>query len=139
MNMTMDSPFDKYVLLQFKDGLREMQDKLHQVIEKAEKEIKDLADLGPQDTVDVSCFNSSKESIFADSSRNRNQLRQVQRALERLRNGSFGICATCEEAIGLKRLQAVPWANHCLHCQQQFELGTTGRQQAFHSQERATA
>jgi DnaK suppressor protein len=139
MNMTMDSPFDKYVLLQFKDGLREMQDKLHQVIEKAEKEIKDLADLGPQDAVDVSCFNSSKESIFADSSRNRNQLRQVQRALERLRNGSFGICATCEEAISLKRLQAVPWANHCIQCQEQFELGTTGRQHELHSQENATA
>jgi DnaK suppressor protein len=139
MNMTTNSPFDKNVLLQFKDGLGEMQDQLHQAIEKAEKEIKDLADQGPLDTVDVSCFNSSKESIFADTSRNRNQLRQVQRALARLRNGSFGICAICEEPIGLKRLQAVPCANHCIQCQEQFELGTAGSQHQFHSQERATA
>ena len=136
--MTINSPSDKYVLLQLEDGLREMQDKLQQVIEKAEKEVKEFADLGPLDAVDVSCFNSSRESIFADSSRNRNQLRQVQRALQRLRNGSFGICTTCEEAIGLKRLQAVPWTNHCIQCQEQFELGTTGRQHESLPREGAT-
>ena len=136
--MAINSPSDKCVLLQLEDGLREMQDKLQQVIEKAEKEVKEFADLGPLDAVDVSCFNSSRESIFADSSRNRNQLRQVQRALQRLRNGSFGICTTCEEAIGLKRLQAVPWTNHCIQCQEQFELGTTGRQHESLPREGAT-
>lgn len=87
--MTSQFPFDSPVLLQFKSGLRELQYKLQQLIEKAEKEIREFADLGHQDAVDVSCFNSSKESMFADSSRNRNQLRLVQRALERIRDGSF--------------------------------------------------
>ncbi len=119
--MTFQFPFDSPVLLQFKSGLRELQNKLQELIEKAEKEIREFADLGHQDAVDVSCFNSSKESMFADSSRNRNQLRLVQRALERIRDGSFGICASCEGAIGLKRLQAVPWTRHCIQCQEQFE------------------
>jgi DnaK suppressor protein len=122
-NMTPQLPFDSFVLLQFKTGLRELQNKLQQLIEKTEKEIRELADLGPLDAVDVSCFHSSKESMFADSSRNRNQLRLVQRALERIRDGSFGLCSACEEAIGLKRLQAVPWTRHCIQCQEQFEHG----------------
>jgi hypothetical protein len=33
----------------------------------------------------------------------------------------FGVCAACEDLIGLKRLQAVPWARHCLDCQERFE------------------
>ena len=121
--MTPQLPFDSFVLLQFKTGLFELQNKLQQLIEKTEKEIRELADLGPLDAVDVSCFHSSKESMFADSSRNRNQLRLVQRARERIRDGSFGICSACEEGIGLKRLQAVPWTRHCIQCQEQFERG----------------
>jgi DnaK suppressor protein len=120
-NMTPQLPFDSFALLQFTTGLRELQNKLQQLIEKTEKEIRELADLGPLDAVDVSCLHSSKESMFADSSRSRNQLRLVQRALERIRDGSFGICSACEEAIGLKRLQAVPWTRHCIQCQEQFE------------------
>ncbi|HKN16129.1 MAG TPA: TraR/DksA family transcriptional regulator [Candidatus Sulfotelmatobacter sp.] len=121
--MSPQFPFDSPILLQFNSGLRELQNKLQELIEKAEKEIREFADLGPQDAVDISCFNSSKESMFADSSRNRNQLRLVQRALERIRDGSFGICASCEGAIGLERLQAVPWTRHCIQCQEQFEHG----------------
>jgi DnaK suppressor protein len=124
--MTIQSTLDKYVLLQFKNGLRELQQRLQEVIDKAEKEIRELADLGPLDAVDVSCFNYSKESMVAESSRNRSQLRRVQRALKRIQDGSFGNCAACEESIGLKRLQAVPWADHCIQCQEQFELGRAG-------------
>jgi DnaK suppressor protein len=119
--MTPELPLDSPVLLQCKTGLHELQNNLQQLIEKAEKEIREFADLGPLDTVDVSCFNSSKESLFADSSRNRSQLRLVQRALKRIRDGSFGVCAACEGTIGLKRLQAIPWARHCIDCQEQFE------------------
>jgi DnaK suppressor protein len=121
--MTPQLPFDSPVLLQFTTGLHELQNKLQQLIERTETEIRELAELGPLDAVDVSCFHSSKESMFADSSRNRNQLRLVQRALERIRDGSFGVCTTCEGAIGLKRLQAVPWTKHCIQCQEQFERG----------------
>jgi DnaK suppressor protein len=61
--------------------------------------------------------------MFAESSRNRAQLRRVQRALERIEDGSFGICAACEESISLKRLEALRWADHCIQCQDQLEMG----------------
>lgn len=123
MNTTSHSPFDRYLLLQFKSGLRERQRELQQIIEKAEQEIRALANLGPLDAVDVSCGNSSKESMFDYSIQNRSQLRLVELALERIRSGNFGTCAACEGSIGLKRLQAVPWASHCIRCQQRFEYG----------------
>jgi DnaK suppressor protein len=66
------------------------------------------------------CGNSFKESMFARRLI-RKQLHLVALPLVRIRNGEFGICAACESVIGLKRLQAVPWARHCIRCQERFE------------------
>ena len=47
--------------------------------------------------------------------------REIRTALERIDNGGFGICLNCEEAIGPKRLAAVPWAALCIVCQEVAE------------------
>jgi DnaK suppressor protein len=47
--------------------------------------------------------------------------REIRAALERIDNGGFGICLNCEEAIGPKRLAAVPWAALCIVCQEVAE------------------
>ena len=117
---------DKNLLLQFRNGLQEQQRELLQTIEKAETEIRDFAGPAPLDAIDLSCFTASKESLFARASRSRGRLRLIQRALERITDGSFGICIDCDAAIGLKRLQAVPWASHCIHCQEQAEVAKMG-------------
>jgi DnaK suppressor protein len=111
-------PLDKHLLLQFRNGLQEQRRELLQTMVKAETEIRDFAGPAPLDTIDLSCFTASKESLFVRASRGRGRLRLIQRALERITDGSFGICMDCEGPIGLKRLQAVPWASHCIHCQE---------------------
>jgi DnaK suppressor protein len=45
-------------------------------------------------------------------------LRRVTAALARIDDGRFGRCLLCEEEIPEKRLQAVPWAAHCVSCQE---------------------
>ena len=114
--------FDKHLLLQFKRGLREQQGELLHRIAKTEKEIQEFASPIPLDAIDLSCFTASKEFLFARASQDRGRLRLIQRALERINDGSFGICAECEDPFGLKRLQAVPWAGHCIQCQEQAEV-----------------
>src|SRR5579864_312463 len=99
MNMTTQSSFDRHVLLQFKARLLEQRRELQHAIEIASKEIRELSDPVPRDAVDVSCFHSSKESMFARSSQNRRELRLVELALGRIGNGSFGRCAACEGPI----------------------------------------
>src|SRR5437763_12774706 len=49
-------------------------------------------------------------------------LQQVGAALSRLEGGSYGICLRCEEAIGQKRLDALPWAPFCVECQEGVDL-----------------
>jgi DnaK suppressor protein len=113
---------DKHLLLQFKSGLREQQRELLHTIENAEKDIRDFSAPVPLDPIDLSCYSASKESLFARASQDRGRLRLIQQALERINDGSFGICAGCEGPIGLKRLQALPWASHCIQCQEQAEV-----------------
>jgi DnaK suppressor protein len=121
MDMTSNSSLDSHVLLLFRSTLEEQQRELCQAIEKAERDVRALSDAGPADPADISCGNSFKESMFENLSQIWRQLRLVEYALERIRIGEFGICASCDEVIGLKRLQAVPWAKHCLECQKRVE------------------
>ena len=44
------------------------------------------------------------------------QLREVESALGRINSGEYGACADCGQSISSKRLQALPWATHCVDC-----------------------
>ncbi len=46
----------------------------------------------------------------------REELIQVQHAIQRIENGSYGICAKCEEEISADRLKAIPYATLCFNC-----------------------
>jgi DnaK suppressor protein len=48
------------------------------------------------------------------------KLKKIRAGLERLQTGEFGICQICEESIPRRRLLAIPWADHCVPCQEQL-------------------
>jgi DnaK suppressor protein len=48
------------------------------------------------------------------------QLKLVEAALTRLESGCYGTCLRCEGSISPKRLRAVPWARHCIPCEEQI-------------------
>ncbi len=47
--------------------------------------------------------------------------RAVSAALGRIADKTYGICTACEEPINERRLAALPWAEHCIVCQQREE------------------
>jgi len=51
--------------------------------------------------------------------------REVRTALHKIDDGSYGICEECEEPIAPRRLDALPFAKLCVHCQQQAESYTS--------------
>jgi DnaK suppressor protein len=44
------------------------------------------------------------------------KLRDVERALAKLDEGTYGVCDSCGESIGTERLGAIPWATRCVRC-----------------------
>ncbi|MBV9085193.1 MAG: TraR/DksA family transcriptional regulator [Acidobacteriaceae bacterium] len=54
--------------------------------------------------------------------------RRLRSAIERIEEGSYGICLECEEEIASKRLKAIPWAELCISCQERADSTPTRRQ-----------
>lgn len=54
------------------------------------------------------------------------EMRDVEAALERIKQGTFGICADCNEAIALERLEIFPTAKRCIRCQARREQRRRG-------------
>ena len=54
------------------------------------------------------------------------ELSEVEAALNRIADGSYGTCSDCGEPIGLPRLNAQPTADRCIACQERLE-GRSGR------------
>ncbi|MBI4464911.1 MAG: TraR/DksA C4-type zinc finger protein [Acidobacteria bacterium] len=51
-------------------------------------------------------------------------LREVEGALERLREGTYGTCQDCGMPMSRKRLEALPWACYCVTCQERRQSGS---------------
>jgi RNA polymerase-binding transcription factor len=66
-------------------------------------------------------------------------IRQLRTAINRVNNGSYGVCLECEEEIAEKRLKAVPWAERCIACQETVERLTAHGKRAVAFEEGAEA
>lgn len=58
---------------------------------------------------------------LAEIDRDLEELRQIEAALARMREGSYGDCGECGQAIELGRLELTPFANRCFDCQSVYE------------------
>ena len=52
-------------------------------------------------------------------------LEQIEEALARIRQRTFGICEECEGVISKKRLEAIPFAALCIRCAEKQEQGSS--------------
>ena len=65
------------------------------------------------------------EVVDALGNEARLELSQVARALEQIKNETYGICVSCSETIPLARLEAQPFADRCIRCATAEEAGDT--------------
>jgi RNA polymerase-binding protein DksA len=76
---------------------------------------------GSQAAAATHVFEQQRDLALRD--RNERQLAEIGAALERLEVGTYGTCLRCHRPVGDERLEALPWATHCIDCQR--ELGRT--------------
>jgi DnaK suppressor protein len=63
----------------------------------------------------------NREVAISNLDRESKLLKNVQAALTRLADNTFGLCLHCEEPIPEKRLKAIPWAAYCVSCQETID------------------
>ncbi len=63
----------------------------------------------------------NREVAIRNLDRESKLLKEVEAALNRVQEGTFGVCLRCEEEIPEKRLKALPWAAYCVPCQEHVD------------------
>ncbi len=78
---------------------------------------------GAPDIADRASSAFQREFSFSLSENETKLLRLIDEALARLDNGRYGLCVHCDQPIELPRLKAIPWARHCIACQELQDRG----------------
>jgi DnaK suppressor protein len=69
---------------------------------------------GSQAAAASQVFSQQRDLALRD--RSRLELSRVEAALRSIDDGTYGTCANCGNPIGPERLEAIPWAAHCIEC-----------------------
>jgi DnaK suppressor protein len=114
---------DKKRLEYYKKKLLNRRDELVKTITRTEEEGRQADDDPTVDLADKAANSYTKEFLFGQTNTDRAILNMIDEALKRIRNEEYGTCANCQEEMQQKRLEAVPWAKHCITCQEKKEQG----------------
>lgn len=120
-----EKPWTKEELDKVEAHLREDVVRLVPEVNVADAELHDLmvdaGDGAGADQADVGSSSFERDQGLTIAKNAREMLEQSQHALERIADGSYGVCETCGEPIGKKRLMAFPRATLCMTCKQREE------------------
>ena len=114
---------DKKKLENFRKRLETRQKELRHMVTRNQQDGRAADDEATQDVADRAASSYTKEFLFSQSNADRHLLNMVEGALARIREGSFGECVSCGKEINPKRLEAVPWTQYCIQCQEKAEKG----------------
>ncbi|HKT47956.1 MAG TPA: TraR/DksA C4-type zinc finger protein [Candidatus Acidoferrales bacterium] len=114
---------DKKRLDYYKKKLIARREELMKTIARTQEEGRQADEDPTVDLADKAANSYTKEFLFGMTNTDRTVLNMIDEALKRINNNSYGTCATCEEELAQKRLEAVPWAKNCIACQQKIEQG----------------
>jgi RNA polymerase-binding protein DksA len=115
-----------------KAELKEVLDELHRqrdhssdIIEKQESDLsglmRDAGDGAGHDQADMGATSFERDHELTVLNNERDKLAQIERALQRIDDGTYGVCESCGNPIGKMRVMAFPRATLCLTCKQREE------------------
>jgi DnaK suppressor protein len=111
-----------------KDKIEEFRDLLNEkrtrLLEEAKRTLDNEMVIPPDermDEVDQASSEYMQAFSFRLRGRERFLMSKIERALQKIDEGTYGLCEECEEPISLKRLQARPEAQLCIQCKEAQE------------------
>jgi DnaK suppressor protein len=120
------APLSQTRLRNFRERLLEERAQLVGQVQEldAEADVKNWREGGfDDDPADAGSASFERETAQSLSLHARNLLAQIDEALRRLDDGSYGVCVTCERRIDFERLDAIPYSTQCMDCRRREESG----------------
>src|SRR5437879_8687295 len=90
-------------------------------------ELKDLGNLNPGDAADVAFGAGTEEVTSHLAELEARELRQVERAIGKIKAGTYGVCEGCSAKIPVERLNALPYSTLCVKSQREMETSSGHR------------
>jgi DnaK suppressor protein len=116
---------DATTLTSHKSRLRaraaELRDEIADTLERTEEESYQQIAGQVRDREDASFADLIVDVNLAEVDRDVGELRAIDAALTRIKDGSYGICESCGGEIAPARLEAEPTAVRCIRCQEAWE------------------
>jgi DnaK suppressor protein len=107
---------DKKTISHFKKILLKEREQILGEVRQIYESSKEMGQDGIQDIADEAANIYNKQILLSLNENERTRLQEVDEALDRIANGTYGICEECGEPIGLKRLEVRPVAKYCVPC-----------------------
>ncbi len=100
--------------------------------ETLRKERSDLSNL-PFHMADMGSDNYEMENTLGLVDSERKLIEEIDDALERIEDGTYGICEGTGEPIPKERLKAIPWARYCVACARLLEKGLLNKTETLNN------
>ena len=114
---------DKRTLARFKKILLKEREDIIGEVKQIHESSKEMGQDGIQDIGDEAANIYNKQILLSLSENERVRLQDVDEALDRIANGTYGTCEECGGPISLKRLEVRPVAKYCVPCLMNLEKG----------------
>jgi DnaK suppressor protein len=114
---------DKKTIAKFKKILLKEREQIVGDVKQMVESSKEMGQDGIQDIGDEAANIYNKQVLLSLNENERMRLREVDESLDRIENGSYGICEECGGPISLKRLEVRPVAKYCVPCLTKLEKG----------------
>ena len=111
----------KDAILSLRTVLIRRRDALHKALTGDLSLLQELPQQSVGDVVDAALDSAQTEISSQLAEVESRELASIERALERMRNGTYGICEYCSNKIPMARLNALPYATSCVDCQREAE------------------
>jgi len=103
--------------------------RLDELLGQADATVNDMTDQKETypDPTDRASLESDRNFTLRIRDRERKLIGKIKEALERIEEGTFGICESCGQEIGIKRLEARPVTTLCIECKTKQETSEKAR------------
>lgn len=105
----------------FSDLLNERKEQIRKNIEDSTKQMQELSDNASGDELDHAAVSIDKTIDSAIHAQQAQELMEIEYVLNKIQNGTYGVCEMCEEDIGIERLKVKPHAKYCITCREIIE------------------
>jgi DnaK suppressor protein len=103
--------------------LEEKKTTLSSDIAKTRSAEEETTEESTQDIADKAVSSYTREFLYSLTDGERSTLLQIDDAIGRIDEVTYGLCVNCGQPMSEKRLTAVPWAPYCVDCQELAEKG----------------